>query len=185
LFSEGGERNIDGQIDAHHEPTRCGSVTKMERFAMKLSRAAMLAALLLGAAPAAAQNSTAPTPAAPAPKVEPAPAPATPTGNVVQPAQPAAPVEPTPAPQQPPMQAMPIQPDQAYPNGFQDPNDPFANEMRAYREEQQGFPWGLLGLLGLLGLIPLVRGNGAVRTVYVEREEPRRVVRERVEEDQP
>ena len=48
--------------------------------------------------------------------------------------------------------------------------------MRAYREEQQGFPWGLLGLLGLLGLIPLFRGNGNVRTVYVERDEaaPRR-----------
>jgi hypothetical protein len=154
----------------------------MERFAMKLSHAATLAALLFAAAPASAQNSTAPAPATPPAKTEPAPttAPA-PAPVVVTPAEPA-PVQTAPAPQQPPMQAMPIQPDQAYPNGFQDPADPFANELRAYREEQQGFPWGLLGLLGLLGLIPLIRGNGAVRTVYVERDEPRRVVRERIDE---
>ena len=75
------------------------------------------------------------------------------------------------------MQPVTIQPDAQYPNGFQDPADPFANELRAYRDEQQGFPWGLLGLLGLLGLIPLIRGNGAVRTVYVERDDPRRVIR--------
>jgi hypothetical protein len=54
----------------------------------------------------------------------------------------------------------------------------------SYRQ-REGFPWGLLGLLGLLGLIPLIRGNGRVRTVYVERdEEPRRVVRrDRIEEE--
>ncbi|HST37734.1 MAG TPA: WGxxGxxG family protein [Allosphingosinicella sp.] len=146
---------------------------------MKLSRAAMLAALILAAAPAAAQNSTAPAPAAPA-KVEPAPAPA-PTANMTAPVE-TPPVQAAPAPAPAPIQPVTIEPDAQYPNGFQDPNDPFANEMRAYREEQQGFPWGLLGLLGLLGLIPLIRGNGAVRTVYVEREEPRRVIRE---EDRP
>ena len=76
------------------------------------------------------------------------------------------------------MQPVTISPDAAYPNGFADPADPFANEMRAYNDQQGGFDWGLLGLLGLLGLIPLIRGNGRVRTVYVERDdEPRRVVR--------
>jgi hypothetical protein len=78
-----------------------------------------------------------------------------------------------------------IQPDVAYPNGFADPADPFANDMALSYRQREGFPWGLLGLLGLLGLIPLIRGNGRVRTVYVERdEEPRRVVRrERIEEE--
>jgi hypothetical protein len=88
----------------------------------------------------------------------------------------------------PPVQQAPvtISPDAAYPNGFADPADPFANDLaRDYRREQGGFDWGLLGLLGLLGLIPLIRGNGRVRTVYVERDdEPRRVVRrERIEEE--
>jgi len=147
---------------------------------MKLFRAATLAGLLLAAGPAAAQNAVAPAPPPPAPKAEPAPPPGAtpPAGNVVAPAQPEAPAAPAPAPQQVPMQTVPIQPDAAYPNGFQDPLNPFANEYQAYREEQRGFPWGLLGLLGLLGLIPLFRGNGAVRTVYVEREEPRRLFRE-------
>lgn len=150
---------------------------------MKLRRAAPIAAFFLAAAPAIAQNTVAPAPApAPAPpaKVEPVPAPA-PAANSTAPVEPA-PVQPAPAPQPAPMQTIPIQPDAQYPNGFQDPDDPFANELRAYRAEQEGFPWGLLGLLGLLGLIPLIRGNGAVRTVYVERDEPRRVVRE---EDRP
>jgi len=155
----------------------------MERFAMKLRHAAILVSFAL-AAPALAQNSTGPVP-----QVAPAPIEAPPAAGT-QPAPPAttAPAEPAPVtvappPQPAPIQAVPIQPDAAYPNGFQDPEDPFANEMRAYREEQQGFPWGLLGLLGLLGLIPLLRGNGAVRTVYVERDEPRRVVRERSQDD--
>ena len=142
---------------------------------MKLSHAAPLAAMLLAVAPAAAQNSSATAPAPPA-KVEPAPAPA-PAGNTVAPADPA-PMQTAPVPAPAPLPPVTIQPDAQYPNGFQDPADPFANELRAYRDEQQGFPWGLLGLLGLLGLIPLIRGNGAVRTVYVERDEPRRVVRE-------
>ena len=47
-----------------------------------------------------------------------------------------------------------------------------------------GFPWGLLGLLGLLGLIPLFRrSDRLVRTVYVDRDEPRRVIREERLED--
>jgi hypothetical protein len=88
----------------------------------------------------------------------------------------------------PPVQTAPppvtIQPDVAYPNGFADPADPFANDLALSYRQREGFPWGLLGLLGLLGLIPLIRGNGRVRTVYVERDEaPRRVVRERIEED--
>ena len=38
---------------------------------------------------------------------------------------------------------------------------------------------GLLGLLGLLGLIPLFRrGGNTTRTVYVDRDDPRRVLRE-------
>ena len=88
-------------------------------------------------------------------------------------------------PVQPPVQApIAIQPDVAYPNGFADPADPFANDMALANRNKQGFPWGLLGLLGLLGLIPLFRGNGRVRTVYVERDDmPRRVVRERIEEE--
>ena len=75
-----------------------------------------------------------------------------------------------------------IQPDAPIPTASQIPPTPSPTNISAYREEQQGFPWGLLGLLGLLGLIPLFRGNGAVRTVYVERDEPRRVVRERIDE---
>ena len=145
-------------------------------------------AMLILAAPAVAQNSSsaAPSTAAPAPSTAsppvsnssaaaPAPAPET------APAVPPVVVQQAPAPvQQAPVT---ISPDAAYPNGFQDPNDPFANEARAYNEQQKGFDWGLLGLLGLLGLIPLIRSNGAVRTIYVEREEPRRVVRERIEDD--
>lgn len=151
---------------------------------MDLRRSAPFAALLLVTTPAVAQNSTAPAPAAPAPaKVEPAPATPAPAPAPTETAPvETAPVQTAPAPQPAPMQPVTIQPDQAYPNGFQDPDDPFANEMRAYREEQQGFPWGLLGLLGLLGLIPLLRGSGPVRTVYVEREEPRRVIREERDE---
>jgi len=77
-----------------------------------------------------------------------------------------------------------ISPDAAYPNGFADPADPFGNDMSFARQTGGGFPWGLLGLLGLLGLIPLFRrSDRLVRTVYVDRDEPRRVIREeRVEE---
>ncbi|HEV2816399.1 MAG TPA: hypothetical protein VGW40_04150 [Allosphingosinicella sp.] len=142
------------------------------------------------AIPAAAQNSSAEPPGtttATPPKTEPAPpattppAATTPVPVTVEPAQPiivAPPVQQAPPP-------VTIQPDVAYPNGFADPADPFANDLALSYRQREGFPWGLLGLLGLLGLIPLIRGNGRVRTVYVERdEEPRRVVRrERIEEE--
>ncbi len=153
-----------------------------------------IAALAAIAAPAAAQNGSASAPppvTATPPKDAPPPSAGTPPSTTlppetVQPAEPA-PVVVRPAPQPAPMQPVTISPDAAYPNGFADPDDPFANEMRAYSDQQSGFDWGLLGLLGLLGLIPLVRGagNGRVRTVYVERDdEPRRVVRrERIEEE--
>ncbi len=149
-----------------------------------------IAASAVLAVPAAAQNSSAAAPPAvspPPPKTEAPPPstgapPATTPVETVEPAAPA-PVVVQPVQTAPPVQPVTISPDAAYPNGFADPDDPFANEMRAYSEQQSGFDWGLLGLLGLLGLIPLVRGNNRVRTVYVERdEEPRRVVRrERIE----
>ena len=152
-----------------------------------------IAALAAAAIPAAAQNSSAvppPTASAPPPKAEtPPPSTGTPPAatapaETVEPAAPA-PVVVQPVQTAPPVQPVTISPDAAYPNGFADPDDPFANEMRAYSEQQSGFDWGLLGLLGLLGLIPLIRGTGRVRTVYVERDdEPRRVVRrERIEEE--
>jgi hypothetical protein len=77
-----------------------------------------------------------------------------------------------------------IDPDAAYPNGFADPADPFANELADQQRRQgSGFPWGLLGLLGLLGLVPLFRrGGGKTRTVYVDRNDPKRVLREEVDE---
>jgi hypothetical protein len=77
---------------------------------------------------------------------------------------------------------MPIDPDAAYPNGFADPPDPFANEIADARRERSGFPWGMLGLLGLLGLVPLFRRGGKTRTVYVDRNDPKRVLREEVDE---
>jgi len=157
----------------------------MDRIIFKLIPAALALAL---AAPAFGQNGTAEPPAsasAPPQKAEPAPATTTPPPPTtvpvtIEPIQPivVAPVQPTPP------QPITIQPDVAYPNGFADPADPFANDMALANRNRQGFPWGLLGLLGLLGLIPLVRGNGRVRTVYVERDEPpRRVVRERIDEE--
>jgi hypothetical protein len=164
----------------------------MERLGLKLMPAVL--ALVL-AAPAAAQNGSADqgstttitsnpqkagppdsTTTAPA---NPAPATTIPAPVTVVPQQPvvvAPPVQATPPP-------VAIQPDVAYPNGFADPADPFANDMALANRNKQGFPWGLLGLLGLLGLIPLFRG-GRMRTVYVEREDgARRVVRERIEEE--
>jgi hypothetical protein len=159
----------------------------MERITFKLIPAAMALAL---AGPAMAQNGTAEPPAGasiPSQKTEPAPAtttapPATTTVPVtIEPAQPVIVAPPVQSVAPPPVT---IQPDVAYPNGFADPADPFANDLALANRNRQGFPWGLLGLLGLLGLIPLVRGNGRVRTVYVERDEiPRRVVRERIDEE--
>lgn len=149
-----------------------------------MNRLALVAAgLAVIAAPALAQNSTAPAPAAAPPTKAETPATAPPAATAPAAAQPVEPV-PTvvvqPAPQPAPQQPITISPDAAYPNGFADPADPFANEASAYNDGQGGFDWGLLGLLGLLGLIPLIRGSGP-RTIYVERDEPRRVVRERIE----
>ena len=167
----------------------------MERLAMRFKAVLVGAALFATATQASAQNSssapptvsppppastttTTTTPAAPPPSGA-----TTPTTTPPETAPAAPPVIVQQAP--PPVQQAPvtISPDAAYPNGFADPADPFANDFaRDYRAERNGFDWGLLGLLGLLGLIPLIRGNGRVRTVYVERDdEPRRV--RRVEEE--
>ena len=168
----------------------------MKRLGLKLM--AVPAAALTLATPLAAQNGSAgqgttttitsnpkaetPPPAAP---TNPAPAnPAPPTSAVPVTVEQAQPVVVAPPVQAPPQQPVMIQPDVAYPNGFADPNDPFANDTALANRNKQGFPWGLLGLLGLLGLIPLFRGKERVRTVYVERDDtPRRVVRERIEEE--
>lgn len=150
----------------------------------RLAPALIAAFLAASPMPALAQNSSGAAPAsAPPPKVETpastaAPPAATPA-ETVQPTEPAPAVVIQPAPVQ--QQPVTISPDAAYPNGFADPADPFANEASAYNDSQGGFDWGLLGLLGLLGMIPLIRGNGR-RTIYVERDEPRRVVRERIDE---
>jgi hypothetical protein len=67
-------------------------------------------------------------------------------------------------------------PEQAYPNGFADPNAAFGNDMSvAVRQENDGFDWGLLGLLGLFGLFGLYRRNDGYRqqTVHSERYEDR------------
>ncbi len=158
---------------------------------------ALAASTSLLAFPASAQNSsaeppplvvppppptrgseTAPSPAAPpappaqnTPAPEPSPEPETVTERVVV----APPTSPAPSPE-----PMTIDPDAAYPEGFADPEDPFANDLSdSYRQSGGGFDWGLLGLLGLLGLIPLFRRND--RAIYVERgfdrDEPRRVHR--------
>ena len=78
---------------------------------------------------------------------------------------------------------MTINPDAAYPNSFADPVDPFGNV--AQPPQRGGFPWGLLGLLGLLGLVPLFRrpSGRTTRTVYVDRDDPKRVLREERMED--
>ncbi len=150
----------------------------------RLGLASIAAFLAASPMPGVAQNSSGAAQApAPPTKAESPPASATPPAaspaETVQPTEPVPTivVQPAPVPQQP----VTISPDAAYPNGFADPADPFANEASAYNDSQGGFDWGLLGLLGLLGLIPLIRGNGP-RTIYVERDEPRRVVRERIED---
>jgi hypothetical protein len=179
--------------DAQERPGRARrsrSEGKMERIAMKPSHVALAALMLVSAGPAAAQNGSAEPPDVSSPPTQKSEPPATTSSTTtvpvtVQPAQPVV-VQPVPAPAPPPPAPVTIQPDAAYPNGFADPADPFANDVALSYSQRQGFPWGLLGLLGLLGLIPLVRGNGRVRTVYVEREdgEPRRVVRrERIDEE--
>jgi len=161
----------------------------MNRLAKCVQTALLAAAMAtLPMLPALAQNSSgaaAPAGSPPATKAEAppttAPPPTTTAPVTVQPVEAAPTVVVQPAPQPAPQQPVTISPDAAYPNGFADPADPFGNEASAYNDSQSGFDWGLLGLLGLLGLIPLIRGNGS-RTIYVERDEPRRVVRERIEE---
>jgi hypothetical protein len=165
---------------------------KMQRIASKLIPAAAMLAL---AAPGAAQNGSAGTPAAGSPPATttapPAAGTSTPPAGTTPPATTSVPVTIEPAqpvviapPVQAPPQPVTIQPDVAYPNGFADPADPFANDAALANRNREGYPWGLLGLFGLLGLIPLFRGNGRVRTIYVERDDPpRRVVRERIEEE--
>ena len=147
--------------------------------------------LALSAAPLAAQNTSAPAAPPTGPAAPPATAPTTaPTAPTIQPLPPpdatttpasnttAAPA-PAPAPAPEPIT---INPDAAYPNGFADPADPFANELADARRERSGFPWGMLGLLGLLGLVPLFRRGGKTRTVYVDRDDPKRVLREEVDD---
>ena len=148
---------------------------------------------LLVASPAIAQNSL--PPATPPPPTSAPPPPPT-TGTTPLPPGPVTPSPqtsppptsnsvtvapaPTPAPAPEPVT---INPDAAYPNGFADPVDPFGNV--AQPPQQSGFPWGLLGLLGLLGLIPLFRRSGGrtTRTVYVDRDDPKRVIREEQTEE--
>jgi hypothetical protein len=154
----------------------------MNRLALsaKIASVAILAAMPMAAF---AQNGSAAAPAATSAPAETVPKDSPPVAApvIVQPAEAPPTVVVQPAPQPAPQQPLTISPDAAYPNGFADPADPFANEASAYNDNQGGFDWGLLGLLGLLGLIPLIRGNGP-RTIYVERDEPRRVVRERIED---
>lgn len=145
------------------------------------SFAAALLLLAAHAGPGLAQNSTAdtPVPGTSPPKVEPV-APPPPPAVAPQPAdnssQTQIVVREAPAPAPAPMT---IDPDVAYPNGFADPADPFGNDLSLARRDTDGFPWGMIGLLGLLGLIPLFRRGGrTTRTVYVDRDEPRRVIRE-------
>jgi hypothetical protein len=150
---------------------------------MRLNRLILFSILIAG--PAAAQNSIAPAPSTPPPaKAEPAPSPGAPPA--IPPTVTPAPVETAPAQNvvvvretAPLPEPVTIDADAAYPNGFADPADPFGNDMSLARRDQGGFNWGLLGLLGLLGLIPLFRrGANTTRTVYVDRDDPRRILRE-------
>jgi hypothetical protein len=120
-----------------------------------LGAAIAASCLLLPAGAAFAQNTadpaaTTPPPPAPSAPAEPvrteAPAPRTTPEVVAVPV----PVQTAPPP------AIELQ-DQAYPNGFADPDAPFGNDMSVEmrRQESGGFPWGLLGLLGLAGLLGL------------------------------
>lgn len=148
---------------------------------MRLNSLAIALVLIVAAAPSAAQNTTDPpvVTAPPPTKTEPAPpttAPPTTTEPVTEePAETPVVVRETPPAPEP----VTIDPDAAYPNGFADPADPFGNDLSLARQEPSGFPWGLLGLLGLFGLVPLFRRSGhTTRTVYVDRDDPRRVLRE-------
>ena len=157
---------------------------------MRSFRLIGLSALLVAlAAPAAGQNSTTPpagTPPGTRPPATNPPPPAAPPATA-PPVTVVVPVEPPPVenqvvvrePAPPPPEPVTIDPDAAYPNGFADPADPFGNDLSLARRDAGGFDWGLLGLLGLFGLIPLFRrATRTTRTVYVDRDEPRRVIRE-------
>ncbi|HYI47905.1 MAG TPA: hypothetical protein VEX35_05510 [Allosphingosinicella sp.] len=151
----------------------------------RLAIGAVAAMILAAAAPGLARTGgpAAPPPAGTTPPATPPPAGTTPPGPAAgaPPATPPAgpeiviPADPPPAANQPAPQAPPppapidIPLDAAYPNGVQDPPDPFANSVRADNDRDAGFPWGLLGLLGLLGLFPLLRGYGH-RNAALERE---------------
>ena len=154
---------------------------------MHLKSLAIALILIGAAAPAAAQNTIEPVVAPPPPtKAEPVP-PTTPPATTPEPVEtePAENVVVVRETAPPPPEPVTIDPDATYPNGFADPADPFGNDLSLARQERAGFPWGLLGLLGLLGLIPLFRRSGhmTTRTVYVDRDDPKRVIREeRVEE---
>jgi hypothetical protein len=185
LFSCGGERMISRALP--------GLTTQVVRNAlliaenrMRLKSLAIALLLIAAAAPAAAQNTIEPVVTPPPPTKSELPPTTTPPTTTPEPVEtePAQNVvvvrEAPPAPE-----PVTIDPDAAYPNGFADPADPFGNDLSLARQEQAGFPWGLLGLLGLLGLIPLFRRSGHVttRTVYVDRDDPKRVIREeRIEE---
>lgn len=153
---------------------------------MRLKSLAIALVLTVTAAPSAAQNTTEPPVVATPPPTKAEPAPPTTTPPVTTPE----PAETEPAQNvvvvretAPPPEPVTIDPDAAYPNGFADPADPFGNDLSLARQEQSGFPWGLLGLLGLLGLVPLFRRSGhTTRTVYVDRDDPRRVMREEIQE---
>lgn len=153
---------------------------------MRHSLFAILCAAL-AATGASAQNGAFPAPAgqnAPAPKTEPsapvviAPPPPVAPANEVTAAPVANDTVVAPPQQQVPAEPVTISPDAEYPNGFADPEDPFANDAATAAREDSGFDWGLLGLLGLLGLIPLFRKGGRTRTIYVDRDDPARVIRE-------
>ena len=118
----------------------------------------------------------APKAEAPAPVVIAPPPPVITSNEATAPA--ATETAPAPAQSQVPSEPVTISPDAEYPNGFADPEDPFANDAATAAREESGFDWGLLGLLGLLGLIPLFRKGGRTRTIYVDRDDPRRVIRE-------
>jgi hypothetical protein len=192
LFSEDAGRMLAGWTRNGGAANSLQPRHKMERLMSPKTALAAAVSLLAVAAPAAAQNSTAPPPiitVTPPPtrtETPPAPPAPSPPATTQTPASPTEPAEPSPPetvvvepqPQRAPAEPVTIDPDAAYPEGFADPEDPFANDMADSYRQDGGFDWGLLGLLGLLGLIPLLRGPRGERIVYVERdEEPRRVVR--------
>lgn len=144
---------------------------------------ALAASLLwMQAGAASAQNTTEPAsgttpstgsaPAAPTPPPAPAPAPEPVVTQAPAPRGPDVVVVTQPQTLPPPTSTIELE-DQAYPNGFADPNAAFGNDMSvAVRQESDGFDWGLLGLLGLFGLFGLYRRReGYQQTFHSERYE--------------